>query len=123
MALSFGAVFAIAMIVAVPVAGLGAAWLAALVFGATAVTWNAVGMLAVLAASGQRLAGYASGVVLTGFYIGFVGSPLLFGTLVDRLGGYTLAWTLVAAVFCAATLVVVAWQRTERIAVPVRGAA
>lgn len=123
MVLSFGAVVAIGMILAVQVAGLGAAWLAALVFGATAVTWNAVGMLAVLAASGQRLAGFASGVVLTGFYIGFVGSPVLFGTLVDRLGGYTLAWTLVAAVFGAATLVVVAWQRAERIAIPLGRAA
>lgn len=123
MILSGGAIVAIAMIVAAQFAGLGAAWLAALIFGATAVTWNAVGMLAVLVSSGQRRAGFASGIVLTGFYIGFVGSPLLFGWLVDRIESYTLAWTLVAAVFGAATLVVVAWQRAERVATPLRAAA
>lgn len=117
--LGAGAVAATGMIVAVQFVGLWAAWLAAIVFGATAVTWNSVGMLAVLAASGPRLAGLASGIVLTGFYVGFVGSPMLFGWIVDRVGGYVLAWTLVAAVFGAATLVVVAWQRVE----PTKGVA
>lgn len=122
-ALGAGAVVATGMIVAVQFVGLWAAWLAALVFGATAVTWNSVGMLAVVAASGPRLAGLASGVVLTGFYVGFVGSPLLFGWLVDRIGSYAPAWTLVAAVFGAAALVVVAWQRADRMMVGLRGAA
>ncbi|CAN5154545.1 MFS transporter [soil metagenome] len=116
--LGAGAVAATGMIGAVQFVGLWAAWLAAIVFGATAVTWNSVGMLAVLAASGPRLAGLASGVVLTGFYVGFVGSPMLFGWIVDHAGGYVLAWTLVAAMFGAATLVVVAWQRVE----PMKGA-
>lgn len=112
--LGAGAVVAIGMILAVPSVGLPAAWVAALVFGATAVTWNAVGMLAVLAVSGPRSAGIASGLVLTGFYIGFVGSPLVFGWMVDRMEGYALAWLMIAAVFVAATLVVIAWQRTDR---------
>jgi nitrate/nitrite transporter NarK len=113
-ALGAGAVVAVGLILAVQVVGMPAAWAAALLFGATAVTWNAVGMLAVLAVSGPRFAGLASGFVLTGFYIGFVGSPLVFGLMVDRLGGYGLAWLMIAAAFVVATLVVVAWQRTDR---------
>ncbi len=123
MALGAGAVVAIGMIFAVQFVGLWVVWPAALLFGATAVTWNSVGMLAVLAASGPRLAGLASGIVLTGFYVGFVGSPLLFGWLVDRIGGYAPAWLLVAAVFGAAALVVVAWQRADRTMVSLRSAA
>jgi nitrate/nitrite transporter NarK len=122
-ALGAGAVVAVGMILAVQVVGLSAAWAAALVFGATAVTWNAVGMLAVLAVTGPRSAGIASGLVLTGFYIGFVGSPLVFGWMVDRVGGYAPAWLMIAAVFAAATLVVVAWQRTDRTPVLVSVAA
>jgi sugar phosphate permease len=113
-ALGAGAIVATGLILGVQSVGLWVAWVAALVFGATAVTWNAVGMLAVLAVSGPRSAGLASGLVLTGFYIGFVGGPLVFGWMVDRLGGYGPAWLMVGAVFAAATLVVVAWQRTER---------
>jgi nitrate/nitrite transporter NarK len=123
MALGAGAVVAIGMVFAVQFVGLWVVWPAALLFGATAVTWNAVGMLAVLAASGPRLAGLASGIVLTGFYVGFVGSPLLFGWLVDRIGGYAPAWMLVAGVFGAAALVVVAWQRADRTMVSLRSAA
>jgi hypothetical protein len=47
----------------------------------------------------------------------------VFGWMVDRLGGYALAWLLIAGVFVAATLVVAAWQRTDRAAVPLRVAA
>ncbi len=121
--LGAGAVVATGLILSVQSAGLPAAWAAALVFGATAVTWNAVGMLAVLAVSGPRLAGLASGLVLTGFYIGFVGSPLVFGWMVDVIGSYGPAWLMIAAVFAAATLVVTAWQRADRMPLVLRATA
>jgi cyanate permease len=50
--------------------------------------------------------------VLFGFYGGFVGSPLLFGTLVDNTGRYEIAWTIVAAIFVLAAVVIGAWQRS-----------
>jgi len=87
-------------------------WLGALLLGATAVTWNSVGMLAVIAFTGPAAAGRASGYVLFGFYGGFVGSPLLFGTIVDNTGRYGLAWTIVAGTFVLATFVIVAWRRS-----------
>jgi MFS family permease len=113
-ALGTGAVAAILGLLAVEPLGLWVAWPAAIAFGASAVTWNAVGMLAVITASGRHLAGRATGAVTTGFYIGFVASPVAFGWLVDRTGGYTLAWALVAAAFAGTIAVALGWRRVER---------
>lgn len=88
-------------------------WLGALLLGGTAVTWNAVGMLAVIATTGPAAAGRASGYVLFGFYGGFVGSPLLFGTIVDNTDSYEVAWSIVAATFVLAAVVIGAWQRSS----------
>jgi predicted MFS family arabinose efflux permease len=86
-------------------------WVGAFLIGATAVTWNSVGMLAVIAATGPRSAGRASGYVLFGFYGGFVASPIGFGWFVDRTGRYDFAWLMIAAIFVAAMLLIAAWQR------------
>lgn len=85
-------------------------WMAVVLIGATAVTWNVVGMLAIVAEVDDRAAGLASGYVQTGFYLGFVISPALFGYLVDRSGDYTLGWLCVAGVFAAATAIAIAWH-------------
>ena len=116
--LGFGAVLAVLLLAAVEAVGLWLAWPAAAIFGATAVTWNSVGMLAVITSSGVGMAGRASGVVTFGFYIGFVASPMLFGLLVDRLSGYTLAWLLVALTFAATALLIAAWRRSEAASTP-----
>jgi predicted MFS family arabinose efflux permease len=107
------AVVAVLLIVAVERAGLWLAWPAAALFGASAVTWNAVGNLAVITSSGTARAGHATGILTFGFYIGFVASPVLFGWLVDRGLGYAPAWLLVAAVFAATAAVIGAWRRSE----------
>jgi MFS family permease len=111
--LGLGAVGAVLLMTAVQAVGLWLVWPAAVLFGASAVTWNAVGMLAVISSAGVGHAGRASGVVTFGFYIGFVASPVLFGWLVDRLGGYTLAWLLVAGVFGLSVAVIAAWRRAS----------
>ena len=112
--LSVGAVVGTALVISADSLGFWIAWPAAIVLGATAVTWNAVGMLAVLSVSGREAAGRASGAVLFGFYIGFVASPVLFGWVVDVSGSYSLAWALVGASFAAAAAVAVGWRWTER---------
>ncbi len=109
-----GAVAALALVVAAQVAGAWLLWPAALVLGATAVTWNAVGMLAVLDEVEAADAGRASGYVLFGFYGGFVPSPILFGAVVDATGDYRVAWTAVAGVFTAAALLMAWWGRASR---------
>lgn len=109
--LGAGAVVAIGLVLAVERAGLWLAWPAAILIGASAVTWNAVGNLAVITESGSRLAGRATGLLTFGFYIGFVGSPMAFGLVVDGLGSYELAWALIALVFAATVVVVLGWRR------------
>jgi predicted MFS family arabinose efflux permease len=113
-----GAVVAMALVLAIEQVGLWVAWPAAILFGATAVTWNAVGNLAVITESGTGLAGRASGLLTFGFYLGFVGSPVIFGLLVDATGSYTLAWTLIGLVFAATVVVILAWRRTAAHGVP-----
>ncbi|HET9539840.1 MAG TPA: MFS transporter [Candidatus Limnocylindria bacterium] len=107
-----GSVVAIGLILAIEQFGLWVAWPAAILFGATAVTWNAVGNLAVITESGTGLAGRASGLLTFGFYMGFVGSPVLFGLLVDATGSYTLAWSLVGLGFAATVFVIMGWRRS-----------
>jgi predicted MFS family arabinose efflux permease len=107
-----GSVVATGLILAIEQFGLWVAWPAAILFGATAVTWNAVGNLAVITESGTGLAGRASGLLTFGFYMGFVGSPVLFGLLVDTTGSYTLAWSLVGLGFAATVLVIMGWRRS-----------
>jgi predicted MFS family arabinose efflux permease len=109
--LGAGAVLAIGLVLAVERLGLWLAWPAAVLIGATAVTWNAVGNLAVITESGVRLAGRATGLLTFGFYVGFVGSPMVFGLVVDSLGSYAPAWMLVAIVFAATIVVILGWRR------------
>jgi predicted MFS family arabinose efflux permease len=107
------AVVAMLLVAAVESVGLWLAWPAAALFGASAVTWNAVGNLAVITTSGTARAGHATGILAFGFYIGFVGSPVLFGWLVDQGVPYTSAWLLVAGAFAATVLVIGYWRRSE----------
>jgi MFS family permease len=107
------AVVAVLLIVAVEAVGLWLAWPAAALFGASAVTWNAVGNLAVITSSGTARAGRATGILTFGFYIGFVGSPVLFGWLVDQGVAYRETWLLVAGVFAATAVVIGAWRRAD----------
>ena len=97
-----GAAVAIGLFVAAQALPLAVVWVGAILFGATAVSWNAVGMLAILRTASAEDTGRASGVVLFGFYGGFVSSPILFGAIVDTTGSYVPAWSLVLTVFAAA---------------------
>lgn len=112
MVLAFGATVSIAAILLAPAVGAWALWPAAVVFGATAVTWNAVGMLALLVEVEAADAGRASGIVLFGFYTGFVGSPLVFGAFVDATGSYVPAWATVFLVLALAGALVLFRHRS-----------
>jgi MFS family permease len=111
--MGIGSVAATLLIMGAEAAGSWMLWVAVVLIGATAVTWNVVGMLAILAEVDGRAAGLASGYVQTGFYLGFVFSPVLFGYLVDRTDEYTLGWLGVAGVFTAATGIALAWYVTR----------
>lgn len=102
--MAFGGAVSILAAVATSVAGWNpnVLWLVAVGLGVTAVTWNAVGMIAVLASSRPEQAGHASGVVVLGFYSGFIPGPLLFGALVDATGTYVTSWGVVVVAFLLA---------------------
>lgn len=89
------------------------AWAGAVVAGGSAVAWTAVGMLAVVRQSPLAVAGRASGLVLLGFYGGFIVGPPAFGVLVDTTGRYASGWLFTLAAFAVSTAVGWAWGRSE----------
>ncbi len=106
-----GAIVAIGLIVASTHLGPALLWPAALIFGATAVTWNAIGMLAIVTEAQAADAGRASGPVVLGFYVGFVPSPIVFGLIVDATSSYQTAWTVTALVFVVAAAEMALWRQ------------
>lgn len=72
---------------------------AALLLGAGAVAWNAVGMLAVMDLSPHGLVGKGTGLVLFGFLSGLAIGPPLLGFSVDTLGTYGPGWLVTAGLF------------------------
>lgn len=121
--MAFGGGAAIVVALATDLAGWrpGILWLVAIGLGVTAVTWNSVGMIAVLDSSRPEQAGHASGVVVLGFYSGFIPSPLMFGALVDATGSYVASWSVVVTSFLlAGSLISRPWPQydpTERVTV------
>lgn len=113
-ALAVASVAAVLAIWAAPAVGPWLLWIGAVVAGASVAAWNAVGMLAVVVLTDVANAGRASGLVLFGFLGGFTSSPVLFGYLVDRTGGYGLGWAATTVVLVAAVLVTLLWRRSAR---------
>lgn len=80
-------------------------WVSVVVLGLTAVSWNTVAMVAVTQETAVDDTGRASGVVLTGFYVGLLVGPVLTGALIDASGGYVVPWAVIAVSFLAASAV------------------
>lgn len=110
--MGFGSVLAMVLVIGADSVRSWLLWPAVVLIGGTAVTWNVVGMLAIVAEVDNRAAGLASGYVQTGFYSGFVLSPPLFGYLVDHNDDYTLGWLVVAALFALAMCLALAWHKS-----------
>lgn len=91
-----------------------ASWLvfpAAVAFGGTAAAWNATGMLAVMSQAGPEHAGQASGLVLTGFFGGFILTPLLFGYSVDLTDTYAWGWSFLTLALAGSIGAATLWRR------------
>jgi predicted MFS family arabinose efflux permease len=88
-------------------------WTGAIVFGATAASWNAVGMLAIVRELDPGVTGHATGIVQSAFYAGLLVCPIVFGWSVDVTGAYDAGWAGVTVAFIAATALVAAWHATH----------
>ena len=89
-------------------------WLGAAAFGATAGSWNAVGMLAIVREVDRSATGRASGIVQSAFYGGLVVTPIAFGATVDATGAYHVGWAGVTVAFLAATVLAATWHVRDR---------
>jgi len=97
-----------ALILALAAADLAPSWSlvpAAVLLGAGAIAWNAVGMLAVMDFSPSGAVGRGTGLVLFGFLFGLaVGAPAL-GYAVDLTGSYVLGWIGAAALLAGCAVI------------------
>ena len=108
-----------AVLLALASAGASPSWVlvpVALLFGAGAVAWNAVGMIAVMDYSSPDLVGRGTGLAMLGYLSGSgLGAPLM-GLSVDRLGEYTPGWTVLATLFALSAIVAGRIHRTGNLA-------
>ncbi|MGH9040425.1 MAG: MFS transporter [Acidimicrobiia bacterium] len=109
--LAVGSVVAAGLVGAAEVAGVALLWAGAAALGATAVAWNALGMLSIVRDVDPARAGRASGRVLLGFFAGYLAGPVSFGAVVDATDEYALGWAGVTAAFVAAVAVGWPWRR------------
>jgi predicted MFS family arabinose efflux permease len=108
--LAAGSVVAAGLVWAARASGVALLWAGAVALGATAVAWNALGMLSIVRDVDASRAGRASGRVLLGFFAGFFVGPVSFGAVVDATGTYAFGWAGVTAAFLAATMVAWRWR-------------
>jgi MFS family permease len=111
--LAAGSVVAAAAMATAVSLGSALLWIGAAVFGATAVAWNALGMLWIVRDVDVTVAGRASGRVLLGFYVGFVLGPVSFGWAADHVG-YSAGWAAVTAGFVVAAGLSARWVWQDR---------
>jgi len=80
-------------------------WLAASLFGASALPIGSVLMLGTMEESEEWNTGRATGVLAVGLGMGQVFAPPIFGWLVDRTGGYHVGLFMVMALYTLAALI------------------
>jgi len=92
-------------------------WIGAAGWGVSLLSVGAIGNLAVIAYSAVENTGRASGVMLTGFGIGLMVGPPIFGWTVDVTGRYDVGFGLLTLELIGLTAVGLAWvRRTQRAA-------
>jgi predicted MFS family arabinose efflux permease len=89
-------------------------WFGAAAWGISLLSAGTVGMVAVMTYAGLENTGRASGVVLTGFGVGLMIGPPLFGWTVDTTGTYDVGFALVLAEVASAALIGFFWGRRAR---------
>ncbi|MCW2845785.1 MAG: hypothetical protein JWN22_3701 [Nocardioides sp.] len=103
--LALGSAAGVLLTVAATVAGDWLVWIGAGVFGAAALASNAVTMVALVRSVPTASLGAATGLLVTGMYVGFATGPLAFGLVLDHGAGFGAAWLLPLMAFGVAALI------------------
>lgn len=93
--------------------GPAALWLGAVLTGLSSASWNGLAMLVVVHTTEIAHVARSSARVQGAFFCGLMVSPLVFGALVDRLGGYRYGWLWTGGCFLAALLALAAAPRAR----------
>ena len=89
----------------------------AAVYGATAMGWHGLLVVALTEAAGRESAATALGMMINAAWLGWIVGPVVFGLLVDS-SGYQAAWAsvVVTSTFCAVSFLVVGLRALRRAA-------
>ncbi|MEC9341690.1 MAG: MFS transporter [Pseudomonadota bacterium] len=106
---------AIALALVSPATSLPWLFTVAAVYGASAMGWHGLLVVALTEAAGRESAATALGMMINAAWLGWIFGPVLFGLLVDS-GGYQMAWisVVVTSAFCAVSFLVVGWRALHR---------
>lgn len=88
-----------------------AVWTGVVLFGLSGQAWNSVAMGALVQGFSSHSLGKATGLVIRGFYGGFVAAPIAAGVAIDRSGDYRTVWIgSLSAVLLAIAVVLWRWS-------------
>ena len=103
--LAGGSALGVLLALASPALGGWLVWVGAGVFGAAALASNAVTMVALVHSVPRATLGLATGLLVTGTYVGFAAGPLAFGLTLDHGAPFGVAWLLPLGAFAIAALI------------------
>jgi MFS family permease len=103
--LALGSATGVLLAVSAAFAGGWLVWIGAGVFGAAALASNSVTMVALVRRVPPDALGAATGLLVTGMYLGFASGPLAFGLALDHGVSFGPAWLLPLAAFGIAALI------------------
>jgi predicted MFS family arabinose efflux permease len=103
--LAGGSALGVLLALASPALGGWLVWVGAGVFGAAALASNAVTMVALVHSVPRATLGLATGLLVTGMYVGFAAGPLAFGLTLDHGAPFGVAWLLPLGAFAIAALI------------------
>ena len=114
-AMAIGCIPATGCVIAAPFVGAPLLWFATVVLGITTAIWNLAVTIVIFSLVPRFQTGRATGRVYFGFSFGMMIGPILFGWMVDAVGGYTLPWTSVVMwQFAALAATVPLYRRVRR---------
>jgi len=91
-------------------------WVGAVGLGALASGWQVIAMMAAIRDLPEDHTSAGTGVIQTGFLLGLLAGPLIFGAAHSRFGDYRSGWLAVGAGFACAGVVVSLWRPRRRAA-------